>query len=156
MNAVYWVLPGLLAGRPGPDQVPWDLAGLWAAGLRTIVSLSPVDGTSIREAGFRHLAVPLNGGLAFLPVLRWRLARQVLEVVDFVAAEVAAGRPTLVHCRQGNDRTGAALAGYLVRHQGLTPAQAIRRLLQANPQAMRSPGFRRLVGAIARIERREV
>lgn len=148
---IFWILPGLLAGRPGPGEAPWDLEALWDAGFRTIVSLNRVDGAPIREAGFRHLAVPLNGGLAFLPVLRRRLARQVLEVVDFIAAEVAAGRPTLVHCRQGNDRTGAVLAGYLIRHQGLAPAEAIRRLKALNPQALRSPGFRRLVTILARI-----
>jgi len=151
VNAVYWVLPSLLAGRPGPGEVPWDLRRLWAAGFRTIVSLSHVDGTPIRQVGFRHLATPLNGGLAFFPLLRRRLARQVLDVVDFIAAEVAAGRPTLVHCRQGNDRTGAVLAGYLIRYQGLAPEMAVRRLRALNPSALRSPGFRRLVGTVARL-----
>jgi predicted protein tyrosine phosphatase len=126
------------------------------AGFRTIVSLSRVDGRPIRAAGFRHLAIPLNGGLAFLPILRRWLARRIMDVVDFVAAEVAAGRPTLVHCRQGNDRTGAVLAGYLIRYRGLGPAEAIRQLKALNPSALRSPGFRRLVGTLARIERQEV
>lgn len=148
MNALYWILPGLLAGRPGPQTVPWDLAALWEAGFRTIVSLVPVDGEPIRQAGFRHLLVPLYGGLAFLPPTRRRLARWMRPVVDFIAEEVAAGRPTLVHCRKGNDRTGAVLAAYLACHQGLTPEEAVRRVLEVNPQAMRSLGFKRLVRTI--------
>ena len=152
---VYWVLPGLLAGRPGPGEIPWDLGELWEAGFRTIVSLSRTDGTAIRALGFRHYYVSLKGGLAFLPLLRRRLARQVLTVVDFIAAEIAAGRPTLVHCRQGNDRTGAVLAGYLIHHQGLAPAQAIRRLQALNPRILRSPGFKRLVNGLAEMARRE-
>ncbi|MGB9775279.1 MAG: dual specificity protein phosphatase family protein [Anaerolineae bacterium] len=148
MNHLYWILPGLLAGRPGPQTVPWDLAELWEMGFRTIVSLVSVDEDPIRAAGFRHLYVPLDGALAFLPHLRRRLARQMRPVVDFVAEEVAAGRPTLVHCRKGNDRTGAVLAAYLARYQGLTPEEAIRRVLQANPHAMRSLGFKRLVRTI--------
>ncbi len=148
MNDFYWILPGLLAGRPGPQTVPWDLNALWEAGFRTIVSLVPVDGEPIRRAGFRHLLVPLNGGLAFLPPMRRRLARRMRPVVDFVAEEVAAGRPTLVHCRKGNDRTGAVLAAYLACHRGLTPEEAIRRVLEANPRAMRSLGFKRLVKTI--------
>ncbi len=148
MRTLYWILPGLLAGRPGPQMVPWDLAELWEMGFRTIVSLVSVDEGPIRAAGFRHLYVPLDGALAFLPHLRRRLARRMRPVVDFVAEEVAAGRPTLVHCRQGNDRTGAVLAAYLARHQGLTPEEAIRRVLEANPQAMRSLGFKRLVRTI--------
>lgn len=149
MEAFYWVLPPLLAGRPGPQIVPWDLAELWDAGFRTIVSLVPVDGAPIQAAGFRHLLVPLNGGLAFLPPMRRRLARRMLPVIDFVAEEVAAGRPTLVHCRKGNDRTGAVLAGYLIRYQGMSTDEAIRRLLEANPRALRSMGFKKLVRTFA-------
>lgn len=148
MKTLYWILPGLLAGRPGPQTVPWDLTALWDAGFRTIVSLVPVDGEPIRQVGFRHLLVPLYGGLAFLPPMRRRLAWRMRPVVDFVAEEVAAGRPTLVHCRKGNDRTGAVLAAYLARHQGLTLEEAIRRVLEANPRAMRSLGFKRLVRTI--------
>ena len=148
MSDFYWILPGLLAGRPGPQTVPWDLTALWEAGFRTIVSLVSVDEAPIRAAGFRHLYVPLDGALAFLPSLRRRLARRMRPVVDFVAEEVAAGRPTLVHCRKGNDRTGAVLAAYLTCYQGLTPEEAIRRVLEANPQAMRSLGFKRLVKTI--------
>jgi hypothetical protein len=144
MKAVYWVIPDLLAGRPGPGEVAWDLAELWAVGFRTIVSLTAASAIPIRAAGFRHYRAPLNGGLAFFRLGRRRLARQMLPVVDFVAGEVAAGRPTLVHCRQGRDRTGAVLAAYLIRHRGLSAAEAFGQVRQANPEAMISPGFDRL------------
>lgn len=146
MRYIYWVEPGLLAGRAGPGEIPWDLGELWAGGFRTIVSLAGVDGEAIRAAGFRHYYVWLNGGLAFFPLLRQRLVRRILPVVDFIAQEVVAGRPTLVHCRQGNDRTGAALAGYLIRHRGLSAREAMQQVRQANPRAMVSPGFARLPG----------
>jgi protein-tyrosine phosphatase len=68
----------------------------------------------------------------------------MIPVIDTIAEEVAAGRPTLVHCRQGRDRTGAVLAGYMIRHGGLSPAEALRALRRLNPQAMVSPGFDRL------------
>lgn len=144
MKRVYWVVPDLLAGRPGPQEAPWNLQELWDGGFRTIVSLSRIDGQPIRAAGFRHHAVPLNGGLAFLPLLRNVLARRMIPVIDTLAEEVAAGRPTLVHCRQGRDRTGAVLAGYVIRHGGLSPEEALRALRRLNPQAMVSPGFEQL------------
>ncbi len=146
MRAVYWVIPGLLAGRSGPRKVGWDLAELWAGGLRTIVSLAGADGAAIRAAGLRHYQAPLPGGLAFLPPLRRWLVRRMVPVVDFIAAEVAAGRPTLVHCYAGKDRTGAVLAGYLVRYHDLSPDEAIRLVRQANPRAMTAPGFAQLPG----------
>jgi hypothetical protein len=144
VKMVYWVTPNLLAGRPGPKESPWDLEKIWAAGVRTIVSLVRVDRTTIRAAGFRHYQISLNGGMAFFPLLRRCLVWQMLPVVDFIAAEVAARRPTLVHCYAGKDRTGAVLAGYLIRYQGLSPNEAFRLLRQANPRAMTAPGFDRL------------
>ena len=149
MKAVYWIEPGLLAGRPGPDVIPWNLQELWDAGFRTIVSLAPVFTTPIRAAEFNHYRRSLNGGLAFLPVLRRRLAQQMMPIVDFIAEELEVGRPTLVHCRQGRDRTGAVLSGYLIKYQGLTPEAAFHRLREANPEAMASLGFARLPGVFA-------
>jgi hypothetical protein len=144
MKAVYWIVPRLLAGRPGPATVEWDLEQLWAGGIRTIVSLVRVEGTDIRAAGFRHYQVPLGGILVSLPALQNRLVRRMVPVVDYVAGEVEAGRPTLVHCRAGKDRTGAVLAGYLIRHRGLSSNEAIHLVRQANPRAMTAPGFVRL------------
>ncbi len=144
MKAVWWLLPGLLAGRPGPSEVPWDLHELRAVGFRTIVSLDGLNGAAVRAAGLHHYRAALNGGLAFFALGRRLLVRQMIPLVDFVAAEVAAGRPTLVHCHAGKDRTGALLAGYLVRHRGLTPEEALHQVRRANPRAMTSWGFDRL------------
>lgn len=144
MKAVYWIVPQLLAGRPGPGTVEWDLEHLWAGGIRTIVSLVRVEGADIRAAGFRHYQAPLRGVLVSLPALRNRLVQRMVPVVDYVAGEVEAGRPTLVHCHAGKDRTGAVLAGYLIRHRGLSSNEAIHLVRQANPRAMTAPGFVRL------------
>ena len=149
MDAVYWIMPGLLAGRPGPGEVLWNLEELWGGGFRTIVSLTRADRVAIQAVGFRHCYAPLNGGLAFLPLWRRWLARQMLPVIDFIATEVAVGRPTLVHCHAGKDRTGAVLAGYLVRHRRLSPGDATRLVRQANPRAMSAPGFARLPAMFA-------
>jgi atypical dual specificity phosphatase len=155
VNEVYWIEPNVLAGRPGPDEVPWNLQALWDAGFRTIVSLTPIDGTPIRAAEFNHYRRPLNGGLAFFPILRRRLARQMLPIVDFIAEEIEAGRPVLVHCQQGRDRTGAVLAAYLIKHMGLTPEEALDRLREANAEAMASPGFALLPAAFASLIEKE-
>ena len=141
MREYYWLIPGLLAGRPGPQSIPWDLDALWSEGFRTIVSLIRADGTAIESVGFRHYSAPLRG-MAFLPVWQRWLAERMLPIVDFIAAEIAVGRPTLVHCYAGKDRTGAVLAGYLIRYCDFSPEEAFRRLRQVNPRAMTAPGFR--------------
>lgn len=146
MRYVYWVLPGLLAGRPGPWEAAWNLRELYDGGFRTIVSLSnEVDERAIVEVGFLHLPAYCGPVPPFIRGLRRRFVRQMEPVVDFIAAQVASGRPTLVHCHAGKDRTGVVLAGYLVRHRGLTPDEAVRAVRRANPIAMSAPGFARAV-----------
>ena len=70
---------------------------------------------------------------------------KVQEVGD-LGHQLAAARPTLVHCHAGKDRTGAVLAGYLIRYQGLSPDEATRLVRQANPIAMTAPGYDRMPG----------
>jgi len=146
VRTVYWVVPGLLAGRPGPGRVPWDLEALYETGFRTIVSLSnEVDERAIAKAGFLHLPAYVPPLPFLVGGLRRRFVCRMRPVVEFVAAQVTAGRPTLVHCHAGKDRTGVVLAGYLVCYQGLTPGEAVRVLRRANPVAMSAPGFARAV-----------
>jgi protein-tyrosine phosphatase len=151
MRSFYWLVPGLLAGRAGPGRVPWDPAELWNDGFRTVISLIEVDGTRLEAAGLRHVSAPL-AAMALFGFQRRRLARDLLPLADLIAAEIEAGRPTLVHCRAGKDRTGALLAGYLIRHHGLSPEAAVRSVRGVNPVAMTAPGFVRLPGLLARAE----
>jgi hypothetical protein len=144
VKGVYWVLPGLLAGRAGPGEEPWDLAALWEGGFRTIVSLNGLRSPEIAAAGFRHYSRLLNGTLALFSLPRRWLAWRMLPILDKVATELAEGRPVLVHCRQGRDRTGAFLSAYLVRHEGWEPQAAVDAVREANPLAMASRGFDQL------------
>jgi hypothetical protein len=147
MNEIYWIVPDLLAGRPGPRLAPWDLKALWAGGFRVILSLNDeVDESAIAVAGFTH------GKFYFPPVLlltsieSQAFLRLMNQAIRFIHDQLAADCPTLVHCHAGKDRTGAVLAGYLIRYQGLSPDEAIRRVRQANPIAMTAPGYDRMPG----------
>ena len=60
MEHVYWLIDGLLAGRPGPVEYPWDPGQFAAEGLQAIVSLnSQADPAAIANAGLRHHSLPL-------------------------------------------------------------------------------------------------
>lgn len=139
---VYWVIDGLLAGRPGPVEVPWDPGQFAAAGLQAIVSLnSQADPEAIASAGLRHHSLPLPPILPMTGALQDMILHRLEEVLATVHAEMSAGQPTLVHCHAGKDRTGLALTAYLVRYHGLDVEEAIERVRSANPIAMSAPGY---------------
>jgi protein-tyrosine phosphatase len=142
MKHVYWVVEGLLAGRPGPVEVPWNLDELRAAGFRAIVSLnSEPDPEAVAAAGLRHHSLPQPPDLPLTATARDRLLRGLELVLPTIHAEVGAGHPTLVHCHAGKDRTGLALVAYLVRYEGLGIDAALGALRGAKPTALSAAGF---------------
>jgi protein-tyrosine phosphatase len=142
VKQVYWLLEGLLAGRPGPVQAPWDPDELREGGLRAIVSLNTEPKPAeVIAAGLRHHSLPMPPLLPLSEALQDMLLRQLEEVLATIHAEVSTGQPTLVHCHAGKDRTGLALTAYLVRHLGLEVERAIARVRSVQPVAMSAPGY---------------
>ena len=142
MNYVYWVMDGLLAGRPGPAEFPWNPEELRAAGVRAIVSLNTEpDPVAIAAAGLRHHSLPMTPALPVVAPLQDLLLRELEPVLTAINAEVSAGQPTLVHCHAGKDRTGLALTAYLVRYGGLDVEEAIARVRAVQPIALSAPGY---------------
>lgn len=147
MKDVYWLVPDLLAGRPGPRLAPWDLEALWSEGFRVILSLhDEVDQAAIAAAGFTHGKFYFPPVLLLTPIESRAFLRLMDKATQFIHDQLAAARPMLVHCHAGKDRTGAVLAGYLIRYQGLSPDEATRLVRQANPIAMTAPGYDRMPG----------
>lgn len=60
-----------------------------------------------------------------------------LEALDsaarYIEGEVGSGRRILVHCLAGKGRTMCAIAAYMMRSEGVEPAEAIRRLRELRP-----------------------
>ncbi|XP_066137029.1 dual specificity phosphatase 28 isoform X3 [Saccopteryx bilineata] len=56
-------------------------------------------------------------------------------------AAVRAGGACLVYCKNGRSRSAAVCTAYLMRHRGLTLAQAFQTVKSARPVAEPNPGF---------------
>lgn len=142
MEHVYWVWDDLLAGRPGPTRAPWNAQALYEGGIRAVVSLAQEvqveDLTAYGIAHYRGKFPPLN---LFSEGMRKAFIYMALPVWRFIDTQVIAGKPTLVHCFAGQDRTGVILSGYLVTYHGMEPEKAIAHVRAANPLVMREQGY---------------
>ena len=97
-------------GQPRPSA--WgDLAKL---GVKTVVDLRQLtehsttdEARMVQATGMRYVSVPMDGFAMPDPAK----VQKVLEVLQ-------SGDPVFVHCAQGRDRTGTAIAVYRMAHQG--------------------------------------
>jgi len=144
MDKLFWIIPGSLAGRSGPDEESWDLRSLCHAGIGAILSVN--DG---RLCDRQELA-GLEMAYACYPLSDWvppqpgdvEFCLEVLPCAyEFVQAQLAQGRRVLVHCSGGNDRTGLFLSYFLVRYAGLSASQAIQRVQEVRPTALSAEGW---------------
>jgi atypical dual specificity phosphatase len=59
-------------------------------------------------------------------------------VIDYIEKNIEANKPVLVHCAAGKGRTGTVLAAYLIKKEGLTPFEAVKKLRLMRPGSVQS------------------
>ncbi len=141
-DLIYWAIPKILAGRPGPSYAPWNTASLIQEGIGGVISLDgPIRVKELREAGIDHLPAyqpmlllhSMDDHLRFLSIMP--------RVLSFVDSHRLSGQATMIHCHYGCDRTGAALACYLVARERMDADSAIGSIQRINPDAMWAVGY---------------
>jgi predicted protein tyrosine phosphatase len=139
---IFWVHERELAGRAGPEKLPWNVQELVNEGIGAVVSLAgPVDSIALRRAGVEHLHLPVPMVLLDSERAQRRFLEVMPLVLDFVQRAIQSHKPVLIHCYHGCDRTGTALACCLVALHGLTAEQAVAKVRAANPGAMAIAGY---------------
>lgn len=142
MEQVFWLIEGRLAGRPGPVDAPWHAAALRAGGVDVVLSLnSQADAEELAAAGLAHHQLPMPPILPLTGALQDLLLESLEPVLARLHEEVSASRSVVIHCHAGKDRTGLAMAAYLVRYEGLDVEEAIDRVRAVRPIAMSAPGY---------------
>jgi protein-tyrosine phosphatase len=144
MDHIFWLEPGRVAGRPGPDTHPWDPTAFNNAGFTGIVSVNDglsCDPNQIRNAGLDYLCQPLTSNA---PPVKGDLERclQALPLAyRFVDSQLATGGKVLIHCTSGKDRTGMLMAYTLMQRQGLDPGEAMAAVWRVREIAFSAEGW---------------
>ena len=137
-DRTYWLVPGkILAGpypgSPSPDRTRERIHSLLALGIRTFINLMEASETNhfgdpfvpyqnlLAESGARMHRYPIVDMSTPSPLLM----EQILEKID---EELAASRPVYLHCWGGRGRTGTVAGCYLVRSEGISGEEALRRI----------------------------
>lgn len=147
MNNLFWLIPGKLAGRPGPDREPWDVDALYLAGIRAVLSVNDGRLVHARDFALRDMAYACIPFTDNAPPRQGdeEICRVALrQAYRFVHTQITAGNPVLVHCTSGKDRTGLVLSHFLVRQSNCSAADAIARVRQVRPIALSATGWEEL------------
>lgn len=144
MKEVFWLIPGKLAGRAGPNRVPWKLSTLREGGFGAVLSVN--DGllchpTDFAAAGLGYACIPLSENAPPQPGDDATCLHALPLAFAFVQEQHGLGRATLVHCSSGKDRTGLFMAYFLMRDAGVPLVDAIARVKQVRPIALSAIGW---------------
>lgn len=144
MKHLFWLIEGALAGRPGPNNVAWDLQELYNGGIRAVLTLNRgygVDVANLERVGIAHKRIPILVQEPPQPDA-FEVAWPALEETSrWVWDQIQSGNPVLVHCTHGKDRTGLLLAYILVRYYGLASQEAIAHVRRVRPIALTAVGW---------------
>lgn len=144
MLQTFWLRPGRIAGRCGPNLYPWIPRDLARGGIAAVLSVN--DGMSVyaddlAAVGIDHACFPMSD-IAPPAAGDLEACQQALPAaLEFLLRNLAAGKATLIHCTAGKDRTGLMMCYYLCRAEGFTPEDAIDEVKRVRPIALTAPGY---------------
>ncbi|PML79983.1 dual specificity protein phosphatase family protein [Enterovibrio norvegicus] len=143
MEQMFWIEDNAVGGRSGPDKDPWDIVQLADAGVTAILSVNDGEGVHIarlKECGVDYAHIPLSSNA---PPLQGDVSfclDALPRIVEFIARHRSLGK-VIVHCRSGKDRTGIALAAYLMHSQKMSANDAYHQIKAIRDIAFTAPGW---------------
>lgn len=154
MQDIFWLIPGRIAGRAGPNRLPWTVGELQQAGFGAVLSVNDGElchADEFARLGIEYACMPLSPNAPPLPGDLELCVKVLPRAYEFVCAQLAQQRRVLIHCSSGKDRTCLLMAYFLVRHEDIAPRAAISRVRALRPIAFSAKGW----GDFARLVLRE-
>lgn len=144
MDHVFWIHDQSVGGRPGPNLIPWSPADLHGGGIGAVLSVNDGELVHVEDLtalGIDYLCAPLSENA---PPREGdiEICLESLSIgFKFVTKNREMGRRTLVHCRQGRDRTGMFIAYFIYKQFGVSPDDAVKKLKEIRCDALAADGW---------------
>ena len=143
MDKLFWLRTGLLAGRTGPNNDPWQIDVFREYGFSAILSVNDGEGvheTLIKAQGIDYANIPMSANAPVLPGDKEICLINLPLAMEFIGTHLSHG-PVLVHCFSGKDRTGMVLAAALIALEGLSARAAMNEVYKVRPIAFSAEGW---------------
>jgi len=144
MQHIFWLIPGKLAGRAGPNESPWDAGDLKRAGIRAVISVNDamlVEPKAFEAHEIDYACVPFSRSAPPIPGDLEICLEALPRAFEFVRGAIDSGKAALIHCTSGKDRTGLLMAYFLMQTEGVSVDEAIRRVREVRPIALSAMGW---------------
>ena len=129
MYSFSWVVEGKLAGLARPYNAE-DFSLLNEKGIRVLINL-----TGYSDHSYKVNAKKENLEITDIPIPDFHppTVAQADSFVSVVESAFAEHKPVVVHCQMGHGRTGTMLAYYLMKIDGLSAEEAIKKIKELRP-----------------------
>jgi atypical dual specificity phosphatase len=132
-----WVISQKLAGSGLPsslDQLTW----LASNGIKTIITVREIPLPKIWFDKINSQYGDLENYFLKTDDYNAPTVDEIHQVVEYIEQKIQSNKPVLVHCVAGKGRTGTVLAAYLIKKEGITPIESVRKLREMRPGSIQS------------------
>ncbi|MFT5219106.1 MAG: protein-tyrosine phosphatase [Planctomycetota bacterium] len=133
-----------VVGRSGPNQDPWNAFDLSMGGIDAILSVNDgilVHPEDLASVDIDYACIPLSENAPPRLGDMEHCINTLPRALQYLKANIAAGKTTLVHCTSGKDRTGLLMAYYLCQCENMSPVEAITEVKRVRSIALTAPGW---------------
>jgi len=144
MQNVFWLIPGKLAGRTGPNVDPWNASDLKEGGIDAVLSVNSgilVNAEELEASGISYECIPFSWNAPPITGDLEICLEALPKAFAFVQRNIEAGKAVMIHCTSGKDRTGLLMSYFLMRTTGITVEEAIAEVRRVRPIALSAAGW---------------